>query len=155
MVVQRRDDKKDKNYEPFKIKSEMLALDEYLRIFIIPQIPAGFSDFRNSVREVMERAWRAMYMASATRGRERQKRLLEMKVEMAMMETYLKEIRDVCFRGKEKRKLDKISERRFEICAKKQRTVMELIWGWIENEHKKLDSTKTQKTAGLMEGVGE
>lgn len=155
MVVQRRDDKKDKKYEPFKIKSTMLELDEYMIIFILPQIPAGFAVFRDNLREAMGNAWRLMYMASSTSGRERQKRLTEMKVEMAMVDTYLKEVRDVCFRGKEKRKLDGKSERRFEICAQKQRAVVELIWGWIENEHKKLDSSKTQKTAGMMDGVKE
>ena len=153
MVVQRRDDKKDKTYEPFKLKSAMLDLDEYVRIFIIPQIPAGFSDFRDSLRACVEKAWRSLYMASATSGRERQKRLMEFKVEMSMIDTYLKEIRDVCYRGKEKRRLDKTSARRFEICADKQHAVLELVWGWIKNEHKKLDSAKTQKTAGLMEGV--
>lgn len=140
-------------YEPFKIKAAMLDLDEYLRIFIMPQIPAGFADFRGSMRESLERSWRALYMASSTAGRERQKRLLEFKVEMAMIETYLKEIRDVCYRGKEKRKLDQNSARRFAVCAEKQKVLMDLVWGWISNEHKKMNSQKTQKTAGLVDGV--
>lgn len=55
---------------------------------------------------------------------------------MAKVEVYLQEIRDVCYRGKEKRKLDKNSERRFEICAKKYLTVMNFVWGWIKSENR-------------------
>ena len=150
-----RRNKEPKTYEPFKLKATMLAFDEYLRIFIIPQIPAGFAEYRASIRNSIEKAWRELYMASFTTGRERQRRLLEFKIEMAMIETFMKEIRDVCYRGKEKRKLDDKSARRFEVCAEKQRAVMEIVWGWIQNEHEKNDSRKTQKTAGLTDGAVE
>ena len=140
-------------YEPFKMRQLMLDLDEYLRVFILPQIPVAHKDFRTEVRESVDRAWRALYLAGFTVRRERQKRLLEMKVELAMIETYLREVRDVCFRGREKRRLDAASARRFEVCAKKQMEVKRMLWGWIENENKALDASKTEKTAGLTEGV--
>ena len=149
-MLQKRDDKKP-DYEPFKIRSLMLDLDEYLRIFIIPQIPSGFAEYRDAMRETMDRAWRAMYHAAMTSGRQRQQRLVELRIEMAMIETYLKEIRDVCYRGKEKRRLDNNSARRFEICANKQKAVMNLVWAWVKNENKKLDAGRSEKTRGLIE----
>jgi len=149
-MIQRRDDKKPE-HEPFKIRSLMLDLDEYLRIFIIPQIPAGFADYREAMRQTMDKAWREMYRAALTTRRERQKHLLELKIELAMVEMYLKQIRDVCYRGKEKRKLDNNSVRRFEICAEKQKAVMNFVWSWVKNENKKMDASKTEKTAGLIE----
>ena len=149
-MIQKRDDKKPV-YEPFKIKSAMLDLDEYLRIFIIPQIPSGFKEYREVMRTTMDKAWHAMYLAAMTSGRERQRRLVEFKIELAMIETYLREIRDVCYRGKEKRKLDNNSARRFEICGAKQKEVMNIVWAWVKNENKKMDAAKTEKTAGLVE----
>ena len=149
-MIQRRDDKK-LEYQPFKIKAAMLDMDEYLRIFILPQIPAEYKDYRDSIRMAMEAAWRAMYHAAITARRERQHQLILLKIELAMVETYLKEIRDVCYRGKEKRRLDNNSVRRFEICAKKQKDVMNIVWAWAKNEDAKMDSSKTQKTAGLIE----
>lgn len=149
-MIQQRDYKKPE-YEPFKIRAAMLDLDEYLRIFIIPQIPAGFSDYREVMRNTMDAAWHAMYHAAITSRRERQHQLIMLKIELAMIETYLKEIRDVCYRGKEKRRLDNNSARRFEICAGKQKAVMNIVWAWAKNEDKLLDSSKTQKTAGLVE----
>lgn len=151
MVVQKYYDKKKSENDPLKIRAVMLALDEYLRIFILPQIPAGFKDFREDMRNSMNEAWRAMYAALSTSGRKRQHHLLELKVELAMIETYLQEIRDVCYRGKEKRKLDKNSARRFEICGNKQKEVMRIVWKWAKNENAKLDSTKSQQTVGLIE----
>ncbi|MBR3056237.1 hypothetical protein IKG64_03010 [Candidatus Saccharibacteria bacterium] len=149
-MIQKRDDKKP-DHEPFKMRSLMLDLDEYLRIFIIPQIPAGFSDYREVMRTTMGRAWRAMYHAAMTVRRERQHHLMDLKIELAMVETYLKEIRDVCYRGKEKRKLDATSARRFEICAEKQKAVMSYVWAWVKNEDKKMPVAGSQKTAGLVE----
>lgn len=129
----------------------MLDLDEYLRIFIIPQIPAGFADYREVMRMTMDKAWHAMYNAAFTAGRQRQQQLLLLKIEMAMIETYIKEIRDVCYRGKEKKRLDAISARRFEVCATKHKAVMEIVWAWATNEVSKLDVAKSQKTVGLVE----
>ena len=149
-MIQRRDDKK-LEYQPFKIKAAMLDMDEYLRIFILPQIPTEYRDYRDNIRMAMDAAWRAMYHAAVTIRRERQHQLILLKIELAMIETYLKEIRDVCYRGKEKRRLDNNSARRFEICAKKQKDVMNIVWAWAKNEDAKMDSSKTQKTAGLIE----
>ena len=129
----------------------MLDLDKYLRVFIIPQIPAEYKDFRNELRSAMDSAWRKMYYAALTKGRERQRRLLDLKIELMMVEVYLTEIREICFRGKLKKKLTSISARRFEIAGRKQKAVMEIIWAWVENEERKLDSSRTQKTSGLIE----
>ena len=129
----------------------MLDLDEYLRVFIIPQIPAGFKEYRDALRQTMDLAWRALYHAAMTIKRERQHQLVELKIELSMVETYLKEIRDVCYRGKEKRKLDRNSERRFEVCAEKQKELMKMVWAWTKNEDSKMNTSKTQKTAGLVE----
>ena len=49
-MIQKRDDKK-KAYEPFKIRVAMMELDKYLRIFIIPQIPAEYKDYREVIRQ--------------------------------------------------------------------------------------------------------
>lgn len=149
-MIQKKDDKK-KAYEPFKLKAAMLDLDKYLRIFIIPQVPAEYKGFRDELRHTMDTAWRMMYYAALTRGRERQRRLLDLKIELMMVEIYLTEIREICFRGKLKKKLSGISARRFEIAAKKKRAVMEIIWAWVKNEEDNLASAQTQKTAGLAE----
>ena len=151
MTVQKYHKKQNTETDPLKIRSVMLALDEYLRIFIVPQIPAGFKDFRVVILEAMDRAWQVMYMALFTSGRERQHHLVELKKELGMVETYLQEIRDVCYRGKEKRKLDKNSEHRFEICGNKQKDVMRIVWAWVRNENVRLDASKSQKTTGLIE----
>ena len=84
-MIQQRDYKKP-DYEPFKIRAAMLELDEYLRIFIIPQIPAGFSDYREVMRNTMDAAWHAMYHAAITSRRERQHQLVMLKIELAMIE---------------------------------------------------------------------
>lgn len=149
-MIQPRDDKKEQPKE-FKLKSLMLELDEYMRIFITPQIPAEFADMREGVRRTTDAAWHELYHAAMTSKRVRQSHLVNLRVEMAVLETYLQEIRDICYRGKEKRKLDKQSERRFEICAKKLYKVMNFIWGWAKNESKELDPAKSQKTVGLVE----
>ncbi|MBR3322093.1 hypothetical protein IKG05_00390 [Candidatus Saccharibacteria bacterium] len=149
--LSKRDTGETPDYEPFKIRQLLMDLDEYLRIFILPQIPAEYKEYREEIREAMNQAWRALYRAGFTMKRERQKRLIDLKVELAMAETYLKEVRDVCYRGKERKKLDKVSVRRFEICAGKQKAVMNMLWGWITNEDKKLDSSRTEKTVGLVE----
>jgi len=149
-MIQRQDDKKSE-HKPFKIRSLMLEMDEYTRIFILPQIPAGFADYRNAMKSAMDAAWHELFRAAVTTKRERQHHLVELKVELAVIEMYLKQIRDVCYRGKEKRRLDKNSERRFEICADKQRKVIQMVWAWAKNEDKKMSSTKSQKTAGLIE----
>ena len=149
-MTQGKEDKKP-IHEPFKLKSLMLDLDEYLRIYILPQIPGGFADYRETMRTSMDRAWHAMYHAAMTTKRERQHHLVELKIEMAMVETYLREIRDVCYRGKEQRRLDKNSARRFKVCAEKQREVMDFIWVWVKNEDRKMDASKTQKTAMLLD----
>lgn len=85
----------------------MLDLDEYLRVFIIPQIPAGFTEYREVMRGTMDAAWHAMYHAAMTLRRERQHQLVILKIELAMIETCLKEVRDVYYRGKEKRRSNK------------------------------------------------
>lgn len=149
-MLQKRDDKKPE-YQPFKIRAAMLDLDEYLRIFILPQIPVEYKDYRADLREAMAGAWRAMLMAAATVKRERQKHLVTMKMELAMVEVYLKEVRDVCYRGKEKRRLDNNSARRFDVCAKKQKEVMTILWMWVKNENGRMDASKSQKTVGLIE----
>lgn len=138
-------------YEPFELRSRMLKLDTYLRIFILPQIPAEHKEFREVVWRTMDEAWHKLYLAAFTEARERQKRLLEFRVELSMVEIYMREIREVCFRGK--LKLDAISERRFRVCADLQKEITKMVWGWVKNEDKKLDSTRTQKTAGLTKGV--
>lgn len=129
-----------------------MELDKYLRIFILPQIPAEYKEFREEIRQTMDVAWHKMYHAALTKDRERQRRLLELKVEMMMLNVYLEEVREVCYRGRARRQLDKASARRFAVCADRQRDVMEIIWGWIENESKKMDPARSQKTAGLKEG---
>ena len=144
-VVNKRD------YEPFKIRATMMELDKYLRVFIIPQIPAEYKEYREAMRQVMDKAWHAMYHAALTEKRERQKHLLELKIELMMISVYLEEIREVCYRGKMKKKLDATTTRRFEICAKRQHDVMEIVWGWIENEATKMDPSRAQSTAGLIE----
>ena len=149
-MIQKRNDKKPEVKE-FKLKSGMLQLDEYIRIQIISQIPAEYKEYREQIREAMDKAWRAMYHAAFTAKRERQRNLVELKIELAMVETYLKEIRDVCYRGKEKRKFNKAVERRFEICAQYNKEVMNIVWGWAKNEDEKLDSSKTEKTAKMVE----
>lgn len=149
-MIQRKDDKKPEVKE-FRLKVLMLQLDEYIRIHIIPQIPADYKEYREAIREAMDRAWRAMYHAAFTSRRERQRNLVELKIELAMVETYMKEIRDVCYRGKEKRRLGKNSMRRFEICARHNRDVMAVVWGWAKNEDALLDSSTTQKTVRLVE----
>ena len=149
-MIQPRDDKR-KLYEPFKLKSLMLDLDEYLRIFILPQIPVEYKEYRGMTERAMEAAWRAMFHAAITSGRERQRNLVQLKIEISMIEVCLREVRDVCYRGKEKRRLDKKSASRFEKLAKKQKDLMVFVWAWAKNEDKKLDSTKAQKTFGLVE----
>ena len=149
-MIQKRNDKKPE-HDPFRLRSAMLDLDEYLRIFILPQIPAEFKDYREGMRTTMERAWRAMYHAAITVRRERQHQLVELKIEMAMVETYLKEIRDVCYRKKEKKRLDAKSARRFDVCSSKQKAVMNTVWAWAKNEDKKMNSSRAEKTAGLIE----
>ena len=149
--LSKRDTGETPDYEPFKMRQLMMDLDEYLRIFILPQIPAEYKEYREEIRGAVDKAWRAIYYAGFTSRRERQRRLLEVKVELAMVETYLREVRDVCYRKKEKKRLDKISARRFEVCAEKQKAVTRMLWGWIANEDKKLDSMRTEKTVGLAE----
>lgn len=149
-MIQKRDDKK-RAYEPFKIRVAMMELDKYLRVFIIPQIPAEYKEYREVLRQAMDKAWHMMYLAALTKDRERQRRLLDLKVEMMIVNVYLEEIREVCYRGKAKRQLNKALARRFQVCAERQKDVMEIIWGWVENESKKLDPARTQKTAGLKE----
>lgn len=149
MVVQRKDDNKKKVYEPFKLRSLMLDFDEYMRIFILPQIPAEHKEFRDIIKPALDKAWHEVYFAAQTTARVRQNHLMALKVELMVIEVYLQEVRDVCYRGK--KKLAKASERRFEICAKKQAAVMELIWAWTKNENAKLPAKKSQKTAGLVE----
>lgn len=149
-MIQPQDDKK-KPYQPFKLKSLMLDLDEYLKIFILPQIPSDYKEFRESVREAMAAAWRATFRAAVTTGRERQRNLVTLKVELSMVEVTVREVRDICYRGNQKKKLDKSSAKRFNVLAKKQKDVMMFVWAWAKNEDKRLDSSKTQKTAGLIE----
>ena len=151
MVVQRKDDKKKKTYEPFKLRSLMLDLDEYMRIFVLPQIPTEHKEFRGTLRTVMDKAWHEAYFAAQTTARVRQNHLMALKIELMILEVYLQEVRDVCYRGK--KKLNKASGRRFEVCARKQAAVMSLVWAWIENENGKLPVKKSQKTAGLIEEI--
>lgn len=149
-MIQKQDDKKPE-YKPFKLRVEMTELDNYLRVFILPQIPAGFAEYRDSVRATMDKAWRELFRAAGTRKRVRQNHLVELKVELSMLDVYLQGIREVCYRGKEKKRLDKNSERRFEVCATKMHKVMNLVWAWAKNEDKKMDTEKSDKTVGLIE----
>ncbi len=143
-----------KNYKrgPFRLRYAMIELDEYLRVFIIPQIPAEYKEYRDVLRQAMDRAWHLMYYAALTEKRERQKRLLEYKVEMIMVSVYLQEIRDVCYRGKMQRNFNKATENRFRICAERHRRVMEILWSWIDKESKKMNPLNSQKTTGLKMG---
>lgn len=93
-MIQQHDYKKPE-YEPFKIRAAMLDLDEYLRIFIIPQIPAGFSDYREVMRSTMDAAWHAMYHAAITSRRERQHQLVMLKIELAMIDLFKRNSRCV------------------------------------------------------------
>lgn len=149
-MVQKQNDKKEPVRE-FKLKSLMIDFDEYLRIYILPQIPAGYADMRQDIKRAMDAAWTEVFFAASTTRRPRQNHLLALKVNMAKVEVYLQEIRDVCYRGKEKRKLDKNSRRRFEVCANKYLIVMNFVWGWIKNENRALAAAKSAGTAGLVE----
>lgn len=151
-MIQPRDDKKNKDaHGSLRIRQVMMDLDIYLRVFIIPQIPAEYKEFREEMRETMNRAWHEMYLALQTSKRERQKSILKMKVEMAMVETYLHEIREVCYRGKAKKKLDKNSARRFEVAGQKEKEVMHILWGWAKNEDRKMDTSKNSSVSGLVD----
>ncbi len=149
-MIQKQNDKKEPVKE-FKLKSLMIDFDEYLKIHILSQIPAGHADMREDIKRAMDAAWSEVFFAAGTTKRPRQNHLLALRVNMAKVEVYLQEIRDVCYRGKEKRKLDKNSERRFEICAKKYLIVMNFVWGWIKNENRALEAAKSAGTAGLVE----
>lgn len=144
-------DDKTPNGDPLKIRSLMLDLDEYLQVFILPQIPSEYKDFREMIQGAMSNGWHEMYRALLTRKRERQKHILAMKIEMAMVEVYLKEIRDVCYRGKAGKKLDQNARRRFETVANKHRGVMSIIWAWAKNEDEKMSTENIEKLAGLVE----
>lgn len=135
----------------FKIRAAMLALDEYLRIYILPQIPAEYKDYRDIINQSLNKAWHAIYHAALTEKRERQKKLLELKIELMIINAYLEEILHVCYRGKMRRNLNKNAMHRFEVCAKKQKDVMAIVWGWLENEAKKMDPKRSQSTSGLTE----
>ena len=150
----RLDSTKDNQYQPFKLKSLMLDLDEYLRIFILPQIPADYKEYRNSMRIVMETAWRAMFKAAVTTGRERQRNLVTLKIEMSMIEVFVREIRDICYRGKEKKKLDKNSEHRFEVLAKKQKEVMMFVWAFSKSTQKSKSNFFKAYLIWMAIGVG-
>lgn len=149
-MIQKQNDKKEPVRE-FKLRSLMIDFDEYIKVFILPQIPAGFADLRGDIRNSLDAAWSEVFLAAGTTKRPRQAHLLALRVHLAKVEVYLQEIRDICYRGKEKRKLDGNSMRRFEICAKKYSEVMELVWGWIKNENRALNATKSAGTAGLVE----
>ena len=149
-MIQKQNDKKEQVKE-FKLKSLMIDFDEYIKIFILPQIPAGFAGLREDIRKSLDEAWSEVFFAAGTTKRPRQMHLLALRVNLAKVEIYLQEIRDICYRGKEKKKLDNISARRFEVCAKKYSKVMELVWGWIKNENKALSAAKAANTAGLIE----
>lgn len=149
-MIQKYEDKK-KEHDGFKLRSLMLDFDEYLRIFVLPQIPAGFKDYRDEIRDCMDTAWHKMYFAALTTRRERQKHILEYKIEMAMVEVYLREIRDVCYRGKEGRKLDAQAVRRFDVLAQKHKEIMNIVWAWAKKENEKMESSKIEKVSGLVE----
>lgn len=146
------DKHKPKTHEPFKMRSVFLDLDEYLKVFILPQIPSEYRDFRDSVKDVSEKMWREMYLASFTSGRERQRHLLLLKVELVMIDTYLKEIRDICYRGKAKKRLDAHSARRFEVFSKKYKDAINILWAWSKNEEKKKTTAGIEKVSGLLQG---
>ena len=149
-MIQPGDDKKPV-HEGFKGKQLMLDLDEYLKIFIIPQIPVEYKEIRGSLERAMEAAWHALFKAAVTTKRERQRNLVALKVELSVVEIYIREVKDICYRGKEKRRLDKNSSSRFTKLAKKESDLMGFVWAWAKSEDKKLDSSKTEKTAGLIE----
>lgn len=149
-MIQAKDDKKKEN-EEFKLRTLLLDFDIYMRIYVVPQIPAGFNDYRTMFWRTMDKAWHELYHAALTRGRERQKHIMALKIEMAVVEVYLKEVRDICYRGKEKKNLTESVARRYEVLAAKHKAVMSVIWGWAQNENKKMAAEKNQKTAGLVE----
>ncbi len=136
---------------PLKIRSDMLAMDEYMRVFILPQIPSGYKEYRDALRETTDKAWRELYYALFTSKRERQRHLLALKVEMSLIEVYLREVRDVCYRGKEKKRLDQNSAKRFEVMASNYKAVMDIVWAWIKNENDRMPTENTQRLAGLTE----
>ncbi|MDO4526614.1 MAG: hypothetical protein Q4B87_00790 [Candidatus Saccharibacteria bacterium] len=151
MSKARNTDSKIPNGDPLKIRSLMLDLDEYLQIFILPQIPSEYKDYREMIQGAMNSGWHEMYRALLTQKRERQKHILATKIEMAMVEVYLREIRDVCYRGKAGKKLDQNARKRFEIVANKHREVMNIIWAWAKNEDRKMSTDNIEKLAGLVE----
>ena len=136
---------------PLKIRSDMLAMDEYMRVFILPQIPSGYKEYRDALRETTDKAWRELYYALFTSKRERQRHLLALKVEMSLIEVYLREVRDVCYRGKEKKRLDQNSAKRFEVMASNHKAVMDIVWAWIKNENDRMPTENMQRLAGLTE----
>ena len=145
-MIQPHDDKK-KVHEPFKLRGLMLEFDEYLRVFIIPQIPREYADIRNDIRAAMNTAWREVFFSAATVKRQRRHHLTALRVELAMVETYLTEVRDICYRGKNKRTLDQNSMRRFDVCATRFRTVMDFVWKWIKNEESRVSSESEEAKA--------
>lgn len=89
MVVQRKDDKKKKTHEPFKIRSLMLDYDKYMRIYILPQIPAEYKDFRETIKTAIDKVWHELYFAAQTTARVRQNHLIALKIESMVIEVYL------------------------------------------------------------------
>ena len=142
---------KPQKEDKLKIRTVTFELETYLRVFILPQVPADYKEFRDIINNRMIEVWHELYLALSTQKRERQRHLLLLKVELATMETYVEEIRKVCYRGKAANKLDQNSKKRFGIFANKYKEVMSIVWGWIKNEERKNPSGKIEKLAGLAE----
>lgn len=149
-MIQSKDDKKEP-HQPFRGKVLMKDMDVYLKVHFLPQLPAEYKEIRTNISAAMDNAWRALFKAATTSARERQRNLVVLKVELSMVENYVQETRDICYRGKAAKNMDANIARRYRVLAKKQSEMMSFVWAWAKNEDAKLDSSKTQKTAGLME----
>lgn len=145
-MIQSKDDKK-KVHEPFKLKSLMLEFDEYVRIFIIPQIPKERMEYREAMRDTLDKIWHEIFFSAGTTDRARRHHLLALRVELAVFEVYFTEIREVCYRGKGHKMLDTGAARRFEVCSSKMHAVMNFVWSWIKNEGKRTDNRSNEAKA--------
>ncbi|MBQ3445464.1 hypothetical protein IJG29_01915 [Candidatus Saccharibacteria bacterium] len=142
-MIQKRDDKKPKSKE-LDITRKMRELDEYMRIFILPQIPQEQKEFRDRISVALDETTRAIHYAVLSQRHTRLKYLMSVRVELAMVEFVMTEIRDVCYRGKEKRRLDANSAKRFAKAAKLKSEVLNIVWGWYKNENKLLEGEKSK-----------
>lgn len=114
-----------------------MDMDVYLMRYVLPQVPREHQEFRMSVRQAMHDALFRLYMAATTSGRTRQTHLVGLKTELALVEVYVEEIREVCYKGKMRERFTPTVAKRFEVLAGKQKEAMGMVWGWIKNEEEK------------------